>query len=71
MFVITVIHEILRTLFYLLHFVLFFTFVQTNSLSYVENILRIVLECKTLLNELQASSSKPTSGEPEGEVNNS
>lgn len=69
-FVITVNDEILRTLFYLLYFVLFFTFVQTNSLSYVENILRIVLECKTLLNELQASSSKPTAGEPEGEVNN-
>ena len=57
-------------LFYLLYFILFFTFVQTNSLSHVENILRIVLECKTLLNELQASSFKPASGEPEGEVNN-
>ena len=34
---------------------MFYLFLQTDSLAPVENILRIVLECKELLNELKVN----------------
>ena len=42
-----------------MHFLntLFISSLQTDSLPYIENILRIILECKTLLNALHVDTS--------------